>query len=73
MVNGIRGARHGRGYCERQVQRRKWKDDGLFIIRFRQNTAVQNGVKRVSLKAGEKESQKEKTCTQENVNFPAAT
>lgn len=44
----------------------RWREDGLFIIRLRQNTAVQNGVKRVSVKAGEKKvkRQRDKTSTE---------
>lgn len=45
----------------------RWREDGLFIIRLRQNTAVQNGVKRVSVKAGEKKKvkrQRDKTSTE---------
>lgn len=52
----------------------RWRVDGLPIIRLRQQAEVQNGVKRVSLKAEEKEKPKarDKTSTRENVSFPAA-
>lgn len=41
----------------------RWREDGLFIIRLRQNTAVQNGVKRVSVKKKVKR-QRDKASTE---------